>query len=309
MIRMLAVLLSLSLAACASPPQGERMVMADLYTGKLFGGFGPAQGAGSGGGLSGLGSTDRAIPVTNGTGGDALQGSSVTIDASGAIHTPDGSQLAPAITGSDTDTGLFFGADVVRVATGAGARLAIDSETATFATRLAIPDGSAAAPAIRGADADTGVFFGTNQVSLSAGGAEYVQCSSAAGGVYLTGKLVYGGLVSVTARTTDLTLSVNTNASGLFTNEGASGEVILSLPSAAAGLTYEVAVEAAQYLQVKAASGDVIRADPNRDGTFSTSADAGYIRSNVAGSTLRIVAINTTTWQVMSETGTWTIDS
>lgn len=49
------------------------------------GGFGPAQGSGGGGsgGLSGLGSTDNALVRTDGTSGDRVQGSTVTVDDSG----------------------------------------------------------------------------------------------------------------------------------------------------------------------------------------------------------------------------------
>lgn len=129
---------------------------------------------------------------------------------------------------------------------------------------------------------------------------------------YAGGGQIHSGLRrQVTARTGDLTLDTSTHQWVVNTNSGASGAVNLTLPSAAAGYAYEVVVEAAQYLRLTAATGDVIRADLHTGGagTITTSASAGYIRSNEPGAYLRIVSIDATTWQVMEIGGTWTIDS
>ena len=49
-----------------------------------------------------------------------------TITANG-INFPDGSASAPSIGGTDTNTGLFTGSDIVGFATGGTERLRIDS--------------------------------------------------------------------------------------------------------------------------------------------------------------------------------------
>lgn len=216
-----------------------------------------------------------------------------------------------------TDSNVIVGNGTTWVAeSGATARTSLGlgtGDSPTF-TRVKTGDGTAAAPALTGADTDSGIAFGANQTILAAAGAARVACQEFAinftgAPSYFGGQALDGFKRTVLASTSSATLNASTDLAEVRTNTGAGAEVILSLPTAAAGLTYEVVVNAAQYLQIKASTGDVIRADPNRDGTFSTSADAGYIRSNVAGSTLRIVAIDATTWQVMSETGAWIIDS
>lgn len=75
------------------------------------------------GGLSGLGSTDNAVVRTDGTGGDRVQGSSVTIDDTGTLApravlfsstgmiTDSGS--AVALQGSAAGTGLALGSGAV----------------------------------------------------------------------------------------------------------------------------------------------------------------------------------------------------
>jgi hypothetical protein len=57
-------------------------------------------------------------------------------------------------------------------------------------------DGSAATPAIRGSDANTGVFFGTDIVGLSTGGSERVRVN-ASGAVNIGTTANYGGLLSI----------------------------------------------------------------------------------------------------------------
>jgi hypothetical protein len=49
-----------------------------------------------------------------------------TITANG-INFPDGSASSPSIGGSDTNTGLFTGADIIGFSTGGSERLRIDS--------------------------------------------------------------------------------------------------------------------------------------------------------------------------------------
>jgi len=108
----------------------------------------------------------------------------------------------------------------------------------------------------------------------------------------------------VTARTSNLTLSLASSEIGrTFTNTGASGEVILTLPSSTTGINYRFYVTAAQYLRIKAAGTDIIRH------AAATSAAAGYIRANTIGNCIRIECTVSGVWAVTSVIGTWTIDS
>ncbi len=109
------------------------------------------------------------------------------------------------------------------------------------------------------------------------------------------------GSVSVTARTTALTLAA-TDGNKVFTNEGASGEVDFTLPSAAAGIgPYTFIIEAAQVLKVIAHSGDTIRM------AATVGAAAGNISANTVGNVVTLVAMNATEWIVISAIGTWTV--
>jgi len=88
----------------------------------------------------------------------------------------------------------------------------------------------------------------------------------------------------------------------VHTNKGAGGAIELTLPTAAAGLTFTFVVAAAQFLRVNAASGDTARY------LSDVSASAGYFRSNNIGDQLTVTAINDTEWIVTSLDGTFTVD-
>ncbi len=103
-------------------------------------------------------------------------------------------------------------------------------------------------------------------------------------------------------KTSDYT-AVAIKSGMLYTNTGATGEVIVTLPSAVAGLCQDFSVEAAQYLRVKAAAGDIISY------LGDNSAAAGYWRSNVEGAQLRVECRNTTEWRITYMLGAWTKDS
>ncbi len=96
--------------------------------------------------------------------------------------------------------------------------------------------------------------------------------------------------------------SITTDDSGtVFTNEGATGEAYLNLPSAAAGLTYTFCVQDADGLRIVADTGDTIRL------SSTVSASAGYAESTTIGSTVTLTAINSTEWIGMSINGTWSV--
>ena len=138
---------------------------------------------------------------------------------------------------------------------------------------------------------------GSNDTGLKRSSAGVVQVTDGSSGM---GSL--RALRTATARTGDATLAA-TDSLSFQTNEGASGAVNLTLPTAVAGYSMGLIVQANQYIRFTAATGDTIR-----DGS-TVSAAAGYIRSTTVGSTLIIQSINATEWIVVSKTGTWTVDS
>jgi hypothetical protein len=86
----------------------------------------------------------------------------------------------------------------------------------------------------------------------------------------------------------------------VYTNEGDGDGATVTLPTAAAGLSYNVCVQVAQTLTITAASGDTIRIAGN------VTAAAGSITSAVVGSCVSLVAINATEWFALSAVGSWT---
>jgi len=86
----------------------------------------------------------------------------------------------------------------------------------------------------------------------------------------------------------------------VYTNEGDADGAAVTLPTAAAGLEYTGVVQAAQLLTINAAAGDTIRIGANVTGA------AGYVRSNVIGSRVTLLAINATEWVATSFAGEWT---
>jgi hypothetical protein len=87
----------------------------------------------------------------------------------------------------------------------------------------------------------------------------------------------------------------------LFTNNGATGTVILTLPTAAADKIYEFGVKTNQILRVQANTGDTIRQDG-----FVTAAN-GYFESDVVGNVIKLVAIDNTEWIITNIVGVWSI--
>lgn len=85
----------------------------------------------------------------------------------------------------------------------------------------------------------------------------------------------------------------------VFTNQGATGAVTFNLPSAAAGLSFTFIVQDADGIVINAAAGDTVRID-----TLVT-APGGSVTSTVIGSSVTLVAINTTEWVAIAALGTW----
>jgi hypothetical protein len=93
---------------------------------------------------------------------------------------------------------------------------------------------------------------------------------------------------------------------GFHTNTGATGEVPLTLPTIDLGpptQDYRFGVTTAQYLKIVAPAGVTI----NIGTTAST--PGGFVRSNIVGSTMRLVAVTSTQWFAEGASGEWRVDA
>lgn len=94
---------------------------------------------------------------------------------------------------------------------------------------------------------------------------------------------------------------VSTDTNKVLSNDGSTEKNYHTLPSADTGLTYTFIVQDSNGIRITASEGDTIRI------SSVVSAIAGYIDSEVVGSTVTLVAINSTEWIATSVVGTWTI--
>lgn len=179
----------------------------------------------------------------------------------------------------------------------------------TITGRIKAPDGSISSPGYQFRDDPDSGFrrVSANKVAIVVAGFDAVQID-ASNASFNVNQLGAGAIASgwrdlLTARTGDATLSATTDVGTWNTNTGATGEVILTLPASATGRRFMFAVDAAQYLRVKAAGTDTIR------DAATVSAAAGYIRANVAGNVLEVTCIASGKWYVTSKTGIWTVDA
>lgn len=96
---------------------------------------------------------------------------------------------------------------------------------------------------------------------------------------------------------------LSTESSTILTNEGATAENYHALVSAAAGYEFEFICQDSDGIRIVANTGDTIRDNE------VVSTTAGYIRSAVVGSVIRLRAINATEWFVVYKSGHWSIDT
>lgn len=152
------------------------------------------------------------------------------------------------------------------------------------------------APAVAGAQTYTlPTATGTNGYFLQTNGAGVLTWAAAGGGG--------GGRLGVQARNADYSLTA-ANEGNVQTNEGASGEVTLTLPPLVLGARFFVAVIDAQYLRVA----NYDNSTTISLGAVATTAAGGYVRSNAPISMLEIVAVSSTKWAARV-TGNWTADA
>lgn len=100
---------------------------------------------------------------------------SISINGTTGISGVDGSAATPAVQGTDTNTGLFYGVDTVSIATNGTERVKVNSSGQTEHQA-----GSVSAPAITASgDLDTGVFFSAaNTVDVATNGTAGMQLDS-----------------------------------------------------------------------------------------------------------------------------------
>lgn len=101
------------------------------------------------------------------------------------------------------------------------------------------------------------------------------------------------GGITVVSKTADYTVTTGDNGVH-FDNLGASGDIVLTLPTPAAGLGYTFTVMTSHYIRV---NGTIMQ------GGLS----AGYIRSNTPGSYLSVEAHDSSGWVVSSTEGGWSL--
>ena len=125
------------------------------------------------------------------------------------------------------------------------------------------------------------------------GSYSHVQIDSHLNNVYLHDN-------TVVAKTLSGSITVAQNKS-TFTNEGASGSVSLTLPTAASRLSYTFYKQANQTFKVIANSGDTLRI------AGSVSALAGNVELDSVGTSITILAINSTEWITTALIGSVTV--
>lgn len=108
---------------------------------------------------------------------------------------------------------------------------------------------------------------------------------------------------TVEAKTADYPVTY-ADAGKYFTNDGAAGTVVFSLPAAVPGLRYRFQVLAAQALRI----------DPNGTETIGVhtgvQAAAGkYVGNSTAGNFISIVCVKAGQWNVDAAAGTWTAEA
>jgi len=137
------------------------------------------------------------------------------------------------------------------------------------------------------------LFWDTDANSLYSGD------GSTAGGI-LVGGPGAGSTVSVSNKTANFSIT-GAESSTRYTNNGAGGTVVGSLPAATVGLVFALSVAAAQTLRFAANGTDTI----NYGGTVS--AAGGTIEGNVVGWFLLIECHVAGKWTVVNAQGGWTV--
>lgn len=237
------------------------------------------------------GATDNAILRADGTGGATLQNSGVTISDNNEVLIVSGVASAKplCVRGAASQAGNLQewqnSAGVIQASVNASGV-------------IAIPDGASIIRIGEGNQAGFGFSAGTARLFgngfSDAGRFNGVQAtlpgSLLINGVFIGSRVQVNELSDTVAIPTQVTRRMYAN----------SGDLVLGLPSASAGLDYYFSIANASTMRINAASNDKIRI-ATRD-----TALAGYLESATLGSSLRLIAINADLWQVVHIHGVWT---
>lgn len=91
----------------------------------------------------------------------------------------------------------------------------------------------------------------------------------------------------------------------VWTNAGASGDVVFSLPTPVAGLRYEFIVAAAHKLSIVTNGDEVIVL--NTSSTSPGITEYSLLHCSDVGAVVSLCAVTDTKWYVTSYVGTWTL--
>jgi hypothetical protein len=110
---------------------------------------------------------------------------------------------------------------------------------------------------------------------------------------------VQNSYLNVYADTDGETLT-DSHSGRIITNTGAAGGQTFTLPAASSGLHFIFSLSAAQYIEVDPQNEDQIIG-------FPTTAMGDKIRSDtIIGTTIELVAVDSTKWLPVRKAGTWT---
>lgn len=171
---------------------------------------------------------------------------------------------------------------------------------------LNVGDGSASAPAYSFNDEPTSGLYRTNPATLTWAVLGGIQMSLTTAQLNIKNNRLANYSHQVVSKTEGVGSPyaiVQSNDGALFfTNEGATAQVYIDLPTASSGLTYNFVVQDADGIRITANTADTVRIGAD------VSAAAGYISSTEVGASISVVAINATEWIAYDVVGTWTVD-
>lgn len=200
-----------------------------------------------------------------------------------------------ALTTDVTATSEDF--DIVFKTMAGGAAAAERARISSTGQVIAGGDGSISAPAFRGTDADSGIYFSSGNVAIISQGLPNLLVTSSTNFRFLP----FAYPRPVLARTTDWSPGDFTSGGEVLTNRGATGTVTIS-PSASTGTSFTFFRVASQAFRIEPGASIGFR---RADGTLE--ANGKYLELGSNGALVTIL-YDGTEWLVMSERGTINVE-
>lgn len=195
------------------------------------------------------------------------------------------------VTGGSEDFDLVFKTMAGGAAAAERARISSTGQV------IAGGDGSISAPAFRGTDADSGIYFSSGNVAIISQGLPNFLVTSSATFSFLP----FAYARPVFARTTDWSPGDVSSGREVITNRGATGTVTIS-PSASLGTSFTFFRVASQAFRIEPGASIGFR---RADGTLEANGKYLELASNGA---LVTILYDGTEWLVMSERGTINVE-